>query len=150
MRLNLQYFLSITFYMFFISSCTNKNSQENKRTETWMSDSTKVASNDAILIHTNGDFESKLALSTKSINYDSLYEFDSFYQLRKGKYKKGNIVKIDEIYYTFSDNLLLRDTIKQHSGLNVEKPLKLTTSDRSKLTTKNAGEDFRKMLAKVI
>jgi len=83
-----------------------------------MSDSTKVASNDAILIHTNGDFESKLALSTKSINYDSLYEFDSFYQLRKGKYKKGNIVKIDEIYYTFSDNLLLRDTIKQHSGLN--------------------------------
>lgn len=118
MRLNLQYFLSITFYIFFISSCTNKNSQENKRTEAWMSDSTKVASNDTILINNNGDFESMVTLSTKSINYDSLYEFDSFYQLRKGKYKKGNIVKIDEIYYTFSDNLLLRDTIKQHSGLN--------------------------------
>jgi len=103
--------------MFFISSCTNKNSQENKRTEAWMSDSTKVASNDTILIHTNGDFESKVALSTKSINYDSLYEFDSFYQLRKGKYKKGEIVKIDDIFYTFSDNLLLKDTLKRHSGI---------------------------------
>lgn len=118
MRLNLQYFLSITFYIFFISSCSNKNIEKNIGAEAWMSDSTKVASNDTILIHNTGDFESKVALSTKSINYDSLYEFDSFYQLRKGKYKKGDIVKIDEIYYTFSDNLLLRDTIKQHSGLN--------------------------------
>lgn len=117
MRLNLQYFLSITFYIFFISSCTNKNSEENKRTEACWSDSTKVASNDTILIQNNGDFESKLALSTKSINYDSLYEHDSFYQLRKGKFKSGETVKIDGIYYSFADNLLLKDTIKNHTGV---------------------------------
>lgn len=105
--------MSLVLILLCITACSKKPNRELQ--DPGFSASKIGQGNDSIVkknaFDQNIDSRGQRKFSDYIVNKDSVYEFDVYYQLRKGKHYRGESVWIDGLNYAFLDNLILVDTV---------------------------------------